>query len=41
MCHIESRDELPSPDILKIKIIEEWEASKRKIVTENQVAFIA
>lgn len=38
-CAIECRDELPKPESLKIKMLEEWEARKGKISRESQNAF--
>ncbi len=44
-CAIESRDDLPSPETLKIKLIEERGARKEKTSTgqniKNEEAFIA
>lgn len=35
-CAIEARDELPSPEALKIKLLEEFNARKEKVVQLNQ-----
>lgn len=39
MCAVGSRDELPKPDSLKIKILEECEARKRKTSHDSQNAY--
>ncbi len=36
---IESRDELPHPDMLKIKILEEFEARNKNHFSHNEGAF--
>lgn len=40
-CAIESRDELPSPEALKIKILEEYEARNNQNTHEDQEALLA
>lgn len=40
-CATESRDELPTPEVLRIKIIEEYDARKNDVRGENANAMIA